>query len=329
MLKIGLIGAGKIGNKHLDALMQVKNAKVVAIADANEDNAKYAASKCGAFAVQDFRELLNDVDAVFICTAPTLHKEQVVIASEAGKHIFCEKPIATSLEDGDAIIKAVSKNGVKMMVGFNMRFRAPFKKLKDLVSSGIVGDVVSSWTVRIGPTTAIGTNWRTTPGLLCGATIESVSHDIDLLRWICGDIASVYGRALSTRKDLEGYDDNSFATLKLKNGGCANLYVSWSSSIGMNTRGVVGTKGTACVEGPGWWTLSQVRWSALGSESENVISVAGSESVDMCYREEDQHFVDCINNHMPLSVNEHDGIEALRISLAIIESSTKNCVIKL
>jgi myo-inositol 2-dehydrogenase/D-chiro-inositol 1-dehydrogenase len=329
MVRVGIIGAGGIAQRHLEGLLQVSNAKIVAVADIVKDKAEAAAAECGAKPTTDYREILDMVDAVYICTPPSLHREEAVAAAEAGKHIFCEKPIASSIEDAQAMVRAVRESGVKMMMGFNMRFRSPFKKLKEIYESGQVGQLVCYWTTRVGSGTPKGSNWRTTPELLCGMTVESVSHDIDLLRWICGEVSEVHGRIINSVSSLNGYDDNVCAVMALEKGGMANFNISWSSSIGFNSRGIIGTKGAACVEGPDLWTLSRVRWKAVGSESESVIEVPGVQAVDMAYREEGQHFVSCLESGEDFLVTDLDGLAALEVSLAIHESSRDGCVVKL
>lgn len=326
MIKIGILGVGRIGTRHMEALMQVPNAHIAAISDSNLELAGKRAATCGApFVTDTYTDMLDKVDAVYICTPPSMHKEQVLTVASAGKAIFCEKPLASTIEDGEHILRTVENKNVRLMTAFNMRFREPYRKVMEIYQSGILGDVNTYWTLRMGPTTATGT-WRETPGLLCGVTIESVSHDIDVMRMVTGrDVESVSCQINSNQPHLAGYDDNTCSTMRLKGGGNANFYISWSSPIGFNTRGLVGTKGTVLVEGPDWWTLSRVRWQVQGL-GEQVWSVPGQQSLDMGYVAEAKHFVDCIEQDKPFLVDARDGLTVLKTSMAMLESAHSNKV---
>ncbi|MHC5054048.1 MAG: Gfo/Idh/MocA family protein [Planctomycetota bacterium] len=329
MLKIGIVGAGGIAQRHVEGLLQIDGAKVVAVVDVERERAESTAAKCGARPAADMADILDLVDAVYICTPPTLHAVQAAAAARAGKHIFCEKPIATTMEDALTMARAVAAGGVRMMVGFNMRFRPPFRRLKEVAASGELGEVITYWTTRVGPGTPGEGNWRITPGLRCGMTIESVSHDVDLMRWICGEAIDVRGRVANSLPELDGYDDNMSAVMALAGGGSAVFHVSWSSHVGMNSRGVVGTKGTACLEGLSMWGLSRLTVRHADADSAGVTEFPDEEAGYMAYRDEGRHFVECLESGMPFLVTEADGVAALELSLAIHESSREGRVVKL
>jgi predicted dehydrogenase len=191
---------------------------VAAVMDVAIDRAEQLADTCGARAVTAMAPLLDEVDAVYVCSPPTLHREHVVRAASAGKHVFCEKPLATTLEDGRVIVDALTAAPVKAMVAFNNRFRRSFRRLRDLVRDGDLGVPLFGWIVRLAPSMPPTSNWRMTPGLLCGITIESASHDIDLVRWALGEVIAVAGSTASSLPDLDGYDDTLNALLWLDSG---------------------------------------------------------------------------------------------------------------
>ncbi|MHC4251378.1 MAG: Gfo/Idh/MocA family protein [Planctomycetota bacterium] len=329
MVRIGIVGAGGIAQRHVEGLLQTDGAEVVAVADIERARAESTAAKCDARPAADMADILDLVDAVYICTPPTLHAEQVAAAARAGKHIFCEKPIATTMADALAIARAVADGGVRMMMGFNMRFRPPLVKLKGIAASGELGEVITYWTTRVGPGTPGAGNWRITPGLRCGMTIESVSHDIDLMRWICGEAVDVRGRVANSLTELDGYDDNMCAVMRLAGGGSAVFHVSWSSHVGMNSRGIVGTKGTARLEGRSMWGLSKLTVRHADADSAEVTEFPDEEAGYMAYRDEGRHFVECLRSGEPFLVTEADGVAALELSLAIHESSREGRVVKL
>ncbi|MGE5459563.1 MAG: Gfo/Idh/MocA family protein, partial [Solirubrobacterales bacterium] len=177
--RIGMVGAGGIARTHAENLREIDGVRLVAVMDPVRERAEALAAEYGARAHEDLEPLLGEVDAVYVCSPPTFHRAQVEAAAAAGKHVYLEKPIATTLEDGRAIAAALGSSPGRSMVGFNNRFRPAFRRWRDLAAE--LGSPHSAWVLRMGPSlSAPNANWRTTPGLLCGITIESASHDIDL-----------------------------------------------------------------------------------------------------------------------------------------------------
>lgn len=327
-MRIGMIGAGGIAGVHVEHLRGIEGVSVSAIADVELDRAKDLAATCGARAFTDYRDVLDLVDAVYVCSPPTFHREQVIAAVGARKHVFCEKPLATTVEDDRAIAEAVSSGSVRAMVGFNNRFRTPFRRLRALLQGGELGELVSAWILRVAPSTPeVGANWRTTPGLLSGVTIESASHDIDFIRWAFGEIRSVAARTSSSIPELDGYDDTLNALLLLEGGAAVSVCISWASAISTSSRGVIGTRGAASLEGPDMWAVSRLRWAA-SSESERVEEFGESEAADLGYREESEHFIRCLREDRAPDVSVNDGLAALEVSIALNEAADQGRMIR-
>lgn len=142
-VKVGIIGAGRIGQVHAETLAyRCPNATAAHIVDFFPDVAADVAKKYGIPRHgQDYMEIIenDEIDAVWICSPSSMHKEQIVAAAKAGKHVFCEKPLAVELSEADEVIEAVDKSGVKMMLAFQRRFDANFKRAKKAVVDGEVG----------------------------------------------------------------------------------------------------------------------------------------------------------------------------------------------
>lgn len=328
-VRVGLIGAGGIGRTHAASLGALDGVEITAIADVVADRAEALAADCGAKAFTHHHDLLDVVDAVYVCSPPTAHREQVTAAVAAGRHVFCEKPLAVTLEDGRAIVEAVSPGGVHAMVGFNNRFRAPFRRLRQLLRSGELGDMVSAWITRVEPSTpALGPNWRTTPGLACGVTIESASHDIDFVRWALGEVVAVAGGTASSLPELPGYDDTLNALMWLDEGAAVSITISWTAAIGTSSRGIVGTDGAACLIGPHMWRLTELRWARSG-EDETVEPIDEREGADLGYMAESRHFVECIRQDRAPEITVEDGLAALEVSLALKTAAAHGRVVRL
>ena len=140
MLNVGIIGAGRIGKVHAETLAyRIPSTRCLAIADIDLAAAQQVAAELQIPSVtEDYREILanDDIEAVLICSSTHTHARLTREAAEAGKHIFCEKPIAHSLAEIDAALAAVAKAGVKLQVGFNRRFDANFRRVRCAVETG-------------------------------------------------------------------------------------------------------------------------------------------------------------------------------------------------
>jgi myo-inositol 2-dehydrogenase / D-chiro-inositol 1-dehydrogenase len=141
-VRVGIIGAGRIGQVHAATLAVCADAKAEMIVDYFPDVAQSVAEKFGIpKSGSDYMEIMNDpnIDAVWICSPSSFHKEQIIAACKAGKHIFCEKPLALELAEADEVIAAVDASGVKMMLAFQRRFDPNFAAAKKAIVDGVVG----------------------------------------------------------------------------------------------------------------------------------------------------------------------------------------------
>jgi myo-inositol 2-dehydrogenase/D-chiro-inositol 1-dehydrogenase len=141
MAKLGLIGCGRIGRLHARNLMhRVPGARLLIVADSNPQAAREVASELGVEHTSDYREVLaRELDGVLVCTSTETHRQIVLEACEAGKHIFCEKPLARTPEEVEEMLRAVRRAGVKLQVGFNRRFDPNFSALRKELASGALG----------------------------------------------------------------------------------------------------------------------------------------------------------------------------------------------
>jgi myo-inositol 2-dehydrogenase/D-chiro-inositol 1-dehydrogenase len=326
-IKIGIIGAGGIARMHVAALRQLEYVRISGIYDVQVDRARELAGECGADAYPDLDECVASSDAVYILTPPSTHRSIAVQAATSCKPMFIEKPVAVSLEDAEAIEDARRKAGVPAMVGFNMRFRPGYRHLKNLIESGELGDVISLWSHRMDRMWS-ESGWRTDPRFVCGMTIESLSHDIDIFRWLCGEVVTVSASVTNTRHDLPGFDDNANVLMTLQGGVSAVIQASLSTHLNLNNRGVMGTKGTVMLTGSGIWNFDRLVYCT------SSMDVAREEPLDdpldvRSYLAISEHFIKCLRKDLSPAVTLQDGIIALRVAHAIHESSRRKSVIAL
>lgn len=233
-VRVALVGCGNIGVKgHIPAYTELPDAGITAVCDADEGLARTAAALTGATAYTDFDELLagEDIDAVDICTPPWTHAELTIKAAAAGKHILCEKPIAPSLEDADAMIAAAAANGVKLMVGQTRRFDHRYRTVKDQIIAGQIGKpvYVRQADRQFLPFPADAWYWDTSIG--GGVILDIGVHTSDLIRWLFDD-EPVEIRAVAKAVGQAAKDANSFdyaqITYKFADGGIGFAETSWA-----------------------------------------------------------------------------------------------------
>ncbi len=335
-LKAAIVGTGGIAGMHGISIAGNPDVELVGSIDVDREKREVFAERWGGSAYATLSECLDKVDVVYVLTPPGCRRQFAVEALEAGKHVFCEKPLAITVADGEAIADAAEKKKLVAMTGFNQRYRKGYTRLHDVTASGALGKPYHFWCQRFGMGAgARGEiaihNWRTDQSSLCGMTVESLSHDIDLMRWIMDDeVSTVAGITSSTAKNLKGFDNNSHVLMKLKSGASAVIDASWSSRVGFNTRGVLGEKGSAFVSGTdignnGIWCSRQFHVKTDDDEFENIEMLQDNLD-EKSYKNETDDFINSILTGGKPLVSVRDGYETLRVSHAILESS-KNCSI--
>ncbi|MBV9289775.1 MAG: Gfo/Idh/MocA family oxidoreductase [Hyphomicrobiales bacterium] len=197
-LRIGVIGLGWFGEIHCDAIVGVPNLELAALCTRTPERLKALARKFGvAKAARDYREVLADpdIDAVSIVTMWDQHTEPAIAALEAGKHVFLEKPIASTVEDARKIIAASERSKGILQVGHICRFNPRYRMAKQAIAAGKIGRIVAMSSRRNIPAA-----W--TPAILnkIGPIVGDAVHDTDLMLWFTGDrIASAYAQTVSVR----------------------------------------------------------------------------------------------------------------------------------
>ena len=199
ILNIGIIGAGRIGKVHAATLAyRIPSARVLAIADIDLAAAQQTADRfCIPVAVDDAAAVLanRDIDAVLICSSTDVHARLTIEAAQAGKHIFCEKPIAHDLQQIDAVLAAVARAGVKLQIGFNRRFDANFARVRQAIVAGEIGTPALLHIISRDPGPPPVSYVKVSGGMFLDMTI----HDFDMARFLVGaEVVEVYTQAAVT-----------------------------------------------------------------------------------------------------------------------------------
>jgi len=260
-IKWGVIGCGGIAYRRtIPGMMLSDNSELVAVMDTNFDAAKKVKEEFGAkYAFSTVEEVLaiSEIDAVYIATPVFCHKEQVLMAATAKKHILLEKPMGLSVAESKEIAEICEKNGVKLAVGLMMRFSAYHQKMKELISDGIIGDIVSMRGQLTCWYPEMPGNWRQDRAKSGGGALMDMGiHCIDLLQYISGLNAKSVACFAGNQTFNYSADDSAALLMKMDNG--ATAFVDANFNIPDNAAKCrlefYGTKGSILAEG----TISQV-----------------------------------------------------------------------
>ncbi len=312
---MGLIGIGGQGRIHLRNCLRLKKAKLIGVADISETSLKFA-KKLGIRNVyKNYDDLLSNqqIDAVIISLPNFLHFESVTKAAEAGKDIFLEKPLARNVAEGRKILSNVKRNGVKLMLGYNMRFTTTLRKLHEKIADGFFGEVeiVQATNVSHGPFTPKGgiktlrsvPSWWFNKDLAGGgALLDLGSHLINLLSWYFGEVKNVESY-LGYKFNME-LEDSAICILKFRTGPLATINVGWFSKDLIQSIQICGTAKNLSMH------LSPPSISHLIFR--DIRRKLGIFKYDSYYTEL-KYFVECLWNDASPSPSGEEGLSDLQV----------------
>lgn len=324
-MKIGILSFAHMhAYSYAACIRRLAGVKLAGLADRNRARGSRLARSYRTKYFPDYRDLLaTDVNAVIITSENALHKEMALAAAQAGKHILCEKPIATNRADALAMIAASAEHGVKFQMAFPCRFATPIRRAKELIESAALGQVYA----------INGTNHGKMPGGWFtdkrraggGAVMDHTVHVVDLQRWMLNaEVSKIYAE-IDTRFHDIGVEDCGVLSMEFDNGVFATLDPSWSRPKtfpfwGDVTMQIVGEKGTLFVD-----AFKQVVAVYTDSKQGHYFSHWG-DNMDM---EMVKHFLTCIRENRPPSPDGTDGLRALEVALAAYRSAKKRAVVSL
>jgi myo-inositol 2-dehydrogenase/D-chiro-inositol 1-dehydrogenase len=331
-IKIGIIGAGRIGKLHAENIAySMPEAKIVAIADLNMTSAIETWAK-GLGVEKVFKDpaaLIADkeVQAVLICSSTDTHADFVVKCAQAGKHIFCEKPVDLSVAKVRAALDAVAKAGVKLQVGFNRRFDHNFRRVHEHVAAGDVGEVqivkITSRDPAPPPPAYVAVSG--------GIYLDMMIHDFDMARFQAGsDVVEVYaaGAVLVDKAIGEAGDvDTTIVTLRFANGALGVIDNSRKAAYGYDQRlEVFGSKGAAVAENDG---PNQVKFLGEAGVSSDKPLYFFLERYKDAFISEMRSFFEAVISGKKVTVTGEDGLQDLLVALAAKKSLAEGRPVKL
>lgn len=332
MLRLGIIGAGRIGKVHCESIGRyVKDAVVACVADPfmNAETEKTVKALGAEKVTKDYREILADksIDAVLICSSTDTHAKISIEAIEAGKHVFCEKPVDHDVDKILEVKAALAKSNVKYQVGFNRRFDHNFEAVRDAIASGKIGHLDVLKICSRDPGAPPVAYIKVSGGIFLDMTI----HDFDMVRFLSGDeVESVYavgGVTVDKAIGEAGDIDTAIITMKLKGGTLAVIDNCRRATYGYDQRAeAFGALGQVAI-------ANDCKSSAVISDANGVTAEKPLyfflERYMQAYVKEITEFVDCIVNDKPVSVGIEDGLQAVAIGIAAKKSLETGMPVKL
>jgi predicted dehydrogenase len=326
-LGIGVLGAGAIARAHVRSYGKLDGCRLVAVAEVDEARGRAFAAECGATWHRDWRDVLarQDVHAVSVCLPHALHAAAVLDAAAAGKHVLCEKPIATTLADADRMVAACRRAGVTLMIGHTHRFRLEHIKAKELLDGGAIGRVVQVRDVIFaGRDTLTPLGWRGVSALSGGGVfMDNGVHAADRLRWwVGGEVAWVAARTGRASALVEG-EDHGVALLAFRNGVTATLEQALAvpRAAGACYAEFLGSEGVLRVD-----TWQRLQVTIRGRPWEDVpLPGDAPEGFDAELGE----FIAALREGRPPSVTGEDGRAALELIQAIYAAARADAPVML
>ena len=345
-MRTALVGCGKVGSLHAQALATLPQSQLIAVVDHDLNRAEAFSAKYGGVAGTDAGQ--TGAEAVFLCTPHPLHAGAAIAAMDSGAHVLVEKPLAATLADCDRMIAASLRNRVQLGVVSQRRLYEPVQRIKQAIDAGKIGRPVLgtvamfSWRdeayYRSDPWRG---RWDTEGG---GVLINQSPHHLDLLQWFMGEVEEVSGAAVNLNHPYIEVEDTASATLRFVGGGVGNVIVSLSQKPGLYTKiHVHGENGAsigaetdsgatfiAGMSGPASVAVNDI-WTIPGEEH----LLAEFQTQDREHTPADYHsleiarFLDHLIVGKPVSVPATEGRKVVAIIDAIYRSSRERRAVTL
>jgi len=319
MIRIGILStAHGHAQSYVSCLHTIADVEVAGVADEDSTRGHAFAERFGIRMFDSAEALLAEgLDGVIICSANRHHRSWTELAARHTRHILCEKPIATTLADAEAMIAACAHTGAKLQIAFPVRFAPPVIRLRALLQSGALGQIYSLKTTNHGQMPG---GWFVDRNLAGGgAVIDHTVHVIDLLRWFFdAEISEVYAEiGVGLLHDGLDIDDAGMLSFTLSNGAYGTLDTSWSRPSAFPTWGDVTIE---VVAERGWARLDAFKQqlAVYSNRASKAQWVGWGENMDLGLMRD---FVAMIASRRAPSISGQDGLRALQVALAAYQSA--------
>ena len=335
MINIGILGCGKIAQvRHIPEYAENPDVKLVGFYNPTKSRAEDMAAKYGGLAYDTAEELLAnpEIDAVSVCAANYAHAALSIQALNAGKHVLCEKPMATTLADCEAMVDCAKKNGKFLMIGHNQRLAKAHMEAKRLIDEGLIGDIITfrtsfghggpeTWAIKPGKDTWFFDKSKAAMGVMADLGI----HKTDLIQFLLGQkVVRSTARLVTLDKrgedgELIGVDDNAVCIYEMSGGAFGTMTASWTYyGAEDNSTVLYGTKGIMRIyDDPAHSIVVK-----LADGQEQVYDVEQIQTNDNQTKSGViDLWVDCLKNNRAPEISGESALYAMRAVFASIESS--------
>lgn len=329
-LKVAVIGVGSMGSNHARLFAELPAAHLVAVADSNIGLAENIGQRYSCKTYADYRDMLatEKPDAVSVVVPTAMHEEVASAVLQAGCHVLIEKPIASTLEEGEHLVALASKVKRKLMVGHIVRFNPAIRNLRERIQANELGHIFQIMCRRIGPFPARIRD--------VGVVIDLAPHDIDVMRFLTGTEPVRVFAEIAKRVHTD-HEDLVFGLLGFPQDITGALEINWLTPTKVREVLILGERGmfrvddltqdlffyeNAAAEGELWQSLRTIKGVSEGT----MVRYALKRYEPL--RAELEAFVDCILNDTEEPVSGQDGLQALRLALALIESGATHKAIE-
>lgn len=341
-VKYGVIGCGAIAQRrHLPEAAANPDSRIVAVADPVKERVEEMAHKYHARPFTDYKEMIRsaDIDAVVVCGPNSTHAPMTIDALEAGKHVLCEKPMATTREDALAMIAAAGKSGKYLMIGQNQRLMPAHVRAKEILNTGRLGKPIAFRTAFCHPgpegwSVDHAKSWFfKKEQAFMGVTGDLGIHKADLMRWLLGQEFAEVGGIITTldKRDTAGnlieLDDNAYLTLKTNGGLVGAIILSWTNyGAEENYTIVYCTQGVLLIGTDPVWNII-VDYKSGEREMHKVGQISTNEKqvrsgvIDT--------FTRCILHKTPPEIDGHEGFKSLNVILTAVEAAKQGKVLEI
>jgi scyllo-inositol 2-dehydrogenase (NAD+) len=323
-LRVGLVGAGRAGAVHAGNLAEYgPRAEVAAVVDERPDAAEALAGRFGAAAHANLEKALDAVDAVVISAPTFAHRDLAVRAAGAGKHVFCEKPMALTVAECDEMIAAAEATGVVLQIGFMRRFQPEFMEARRRIEAGEIGEPMVIKSLTRGP--GLPPPWAWDIERSNGMLAEVNSHDFDCVRWLAGaEIERVYAEVTHLKGRERGvaaehFYDSAVVSLRLESGAIGTIDGTCPADYGYDARvEVVCSEGLLVIGALGGTAIVEVRDRDVGTVT--PVHRTWPERFGHAYRAEMRAFVESALEGRPPAVTGADG----RAAVAAVRAANRS-----
>lgn len=325
-MRVGILGAGGMGNVHARQYRKMPDVDLF-FHDRSPDRSEAFASAFDATPKEDVESLIAAVDVVDICLPTDLHHDAGMKAIAAGRAVFVEKPISRDLQSAMQLADAAERAGVPLMPGQVVRFFPEFKTGREMVVKGAVGKPAAARTRRGGKAPTGSQGWFMDHARSGGILIDLAIHDFDWLRWTLGEVKSLYSRSVAAKTGSG--PDYALTTLTFENGCVAHVESTWMDPNGFRASfEVAGSEGIVQFDTRDQPAI-RIKTSANEEGGPDHLSVAETPlaPTDDPYYLELRAFLDAVSQRREPPVAAYDGVAALAIALAAIESATTDRVV--